>query len=223
MNALLVLGVGALVLGSAKSAPARAVKRGGVDEPFVGPKGRDRVIEAWARLGTPDIWQAWGVWVAKGESGWNANARNASVKERAAANKAWERLSSESRISTPRKPGEGSGGWYGQLYPFTSYFGAKVGAPVDLINNPERMWQDAEWSTAAHIGQVHGTYRGLVSKLGHAPTALQLRAAYGNPSRDPLAVDTPERRAGYSKTLERAGLSPSLLDERMPPLVIEVG
>lgn len=198
--------------------------------PGKAPAGRDKILAALDDAGVDDdTWRAWALWVAMGESGWNSSAWNGKLptpgglKERAAAGKAYDRLVADGRWPcehTRAKYAIGSGGWYGQLAPFTVMF-----LPEHPLQcEPRAAWVDPVASTLAHFGQLAGTAR-ILRRKDSSPNMLQLRALYGVPSRDPATVDTPQRRAGYTKTLERAGIDPSLLDAPVPtrvPQMIEV-
>lgn len=200
--------------------------------PLLVPPGAAGVDEAWADLGMPPRWAQWGRWVALGESGWHITAQNGKPSstshfhqaERAAAWQAYERLAEQGRWPCPPVPqaqAPGSGGWYGQLWPLTSVFLAeKYGSAfAEWYCDPVAVWRNPRLSTIAHIAQVRGTLAIARRKLdGGSPTWLQLRALYGNPSRDPRAVDTAERRAAYTKSSGRAGLPPSWLDESVGSL-----
>jgi hypothetical protein len=197
------------------------------------PAKASAVMEVWAELGYPLVWQQWGAWVALGESGWKIGAQNNTPGERWASTKAYQRLTNEGRMPCavpplgpdPSEPGRlivgkgyGSGSWYGQLAPLTSVFlFEKLDAPP-LTCQPAQVWLDKKLSTRAHIVQARGTYKIAAAKLGGSPTPLQLRALYGLPSRDPREVDTAKRRAQYTASTTKAGLPPSWLDEPLPPL-----
>lgn len=194
-----------------------------------GPSGKDAVMSAVADLGLPQYWQLWAAWVAKGESGWSSNAwlgkagdnRQLARREREAARDAHDRLVAEGRFPCPpdaAKWGIGSGGWYGQLAPYTAYHLARAGGPPDIYCDPHRAWTDPRASTVAHFRQVRGTLEILRAKVGASATFLQLRALYGLPSRDPTKVDTPERRKKYGTTLASAGISKAFLDVAVPAL-----
>lgn len=166
-------------------------------------------------LGLSQTWRTWLLWVSKGESGWKITAHNKSEGERAAAGRSFDRLVLENRWPCDlqrEKYAIGSGGWYGQLAPLTIHHGNALGFGCD----PSAIWRDPIASTRAHLAQVRGTLQILRSKTGGAGTFLQLRALYGLPSRDPATVDTPERRAGYTKTLKSAGIDPAFLDQIVP-------
>ena len=200
-------------------------------EPILVPPGADGVDQAWDQLGMPDGWRQWGRWVALGESGWHITAQNGKpsstskmhLNERAAAWKGYQRLVNQGRwpcAAVNKSTAPGSGGYYGQLWPLTTVFAKKSGAvSEDMYCDPVAVWRSPRASTLAHIGQVRGTIAIAKRKLGGAmPTRLQLRAMYGNPSRDPAKVDTAKRRDAYARSTAKAGLPPSWLDEQIGPL-----
>lgn len=216
--------IGILAALAAAAAKAGGTSAGGTGS-NMGPtgniKGRDAVAATVANLGLSEPWISWAIWTAKGESGWSTGAHNDSPGESKAAGDTFDRLVGEGRwpcAQTRSKYAIGSGGWFGQLAPLTTYFLADIGAPAAVYCEPLQAWKDPRASTLAHFRQVRGTVNILRSKMGDAGTFLMLRALYGLPSRDPTKVDTPERRAQYSKTLEKAGIDPSFLDQRVPPL-----
>lgn len=176
-----------------------------------------KLAQAATSMGIGSPWLLWLLWTAQGESGGSIAAWNDSPGERAAAGKAFDRLVAQGRWPCPETRDVyaiGSGGWFGQLAPYTVLFGHELGYGCD----PHAIWRDPVASIRVHLRQVRGTLAILRSKTGGGGTFLQLRALYGLPSRDPQLVDTPERRAQYTKTLRRAGLDPALLDQVVPPL-----
>jgi hypothetical protein len=179
--------------------------------------GRAMVVATAQAMGLSGWWADWLVWVSKGEAGWRVTAHNASPGERAAAGKAYDRLVKEGRWPCPLQRSSyaiGSGGLYGQLAPLTIHFGDALGMGCD----PIAIWRDPIAGTRCHLEQVRGTLAILRSKTGGKGTALQLRALYGLPTRNPATVDTPQRRAQYSATLRRAGIDPVFLDSIVPQL-----
>lgn len=220
-STILLIAGGVVAVGAAATAASSASARIAEPTPSTPPPqgaGRDAIIAAGQALGLPPPAITWLLWVAKGESNWSITAHNDSPGERAAAGKAYDRLVKEGRWPCPTERSRyaiGSGGWYGQLAPFSVLFASRVS--IGNQCEPLQIWRDPQLSTAAHVEQVKGTLRIARSKLGGAaPTWLQLRALYGLPSRDPNTVDTPERRAQYTRTLQRAGLDPAFLDEKVP-------
>lgn len=198
----------------AAAAPRRA--------PEVPPsQGRAAVEAAMRNAGVSDPWVLWGIWVAKGESNWKITANNHSEGERDAAGDLFDRLVAQGRWPCPVDKARyriGSGGWFGQLAPLTSYHLIKAGVSPSVACDPKTAWRTPALGVTAHLQQVQGT----IPLLPPGGTFLQLRALYGLPTRDPAAVDTPERRAQYSKTLKSAGIDPSFLDEQVPPLSFQV-
>lgn len=222
----------AIAAAAAKASSPSSATNGGDVGPTGNIKGRDAVAATVANLGLGEPWISWAIWTAKGESGWSTGAwlgrpkddgsfSPGALNERKAAADTLTRLVGEGRwpcADNPAKYGIGSGGWFGQLAPLTTYFLADIGAPASVYCEPQAAWKDPRASTLAHFRQVRGTVNILRSKMGEGGTFLMLRALYGLPSRDPNKVDTPERRAQYTKTLEKAGIDPSFLDQRVPSL-----
>jgi hypothetical protein len=219
---ILILGTATALAIAIASSSARAddVKT----TPSPSGSAKRAAVEAAARnAGLPDPWVQWVIWVAKGESNYSLTAHNDSPGERSASRKAYNRLVSEGRwpAACPKDESRyaiGSGGWGGQLAPYTVVFLARLGAPSALYCDPKAAWKDPRAAIAAHLEQVRGTLNILRSKTGNNATFLQLRALYGLPSRNPFEVDTPKRRAAYTKTLQAAGISPAFLDTPVPNL-----
>lgn len=182
--------------------------------------GRAAVVAAGQSFGLPEAWVLWLVWTARGESGWKITAHNDSAKESAAALKAYNRLVSEGRWNCPHVVNVyaiGSGGWYGQLAPYTVLWGEERGYGCD----PIAIWRDPSAGTRIHLVQARGVLLNLLSQLPpEKRTWLHLRALYGLPSRinEPASIDNPERRAQYGSTLQKAGIHPAFLDQLVPPM-----
>lgn len=180
-------------------------------------QGRAAIVATAQNLGLPPTWIDWLVWVARGESGWSITAHNDSPGEARASARAYDRLVAEGRWPCGEEASAyaiGSGGWYGQLAPYTIVFGAPRGLGCDVL----AIWRDPVASTRVHLRQVAGTLSILRDKTFGGGTWLQLRALYGLPSRDPATVDTPQRRNLYTRSLRRSGIDPAMLDAVVPPL-----
>lgn len=206
------LGIAGLVLVGRSSPPSAEIE-------IPRSQRRAAIVATGQQLGLPPTWIDWLVWVARGESGWSIQAHNDSPSESSASGRAYDRLVREARWpceQTRSRYAIGSGGWYGQLAPFTIVFAVQMGMGCD----PIAIWRHPVQSTLTHLRQVRGTLATLRAKTGGAGTFLQLRALYGVPSRDPATVDTPNRRAAYTRTLTRAGIDPAMLDAIVPPLEV---
>ncbi len=202
------------------SGPSRPRRRGGlVTGPSKLPAKAQNVQLTVAELGYSEFWQTWATWVAYGESRWRINAQNNSPGERAASAKAYARLVDQGRwpMACPPRPGLGSGGWYGQLYPFTVLFLTQQGTAKALACDPATAWKNPLASTVAHFRMLEGVLANARAQSTDGKvTVLQMRAKYGRLARNVNTVDTPERRSQYTKSMKKAGIDPAFLDAEVP-------